>query len=346
MRRLAMKLLVTATAVLCPGLAANAALSRPAIEELAANLAGELARVCPQAPYGDTTAFKACSAALSQANFLPFSSDVLWGGDQASQKIKKKHLTHFAPKVFQSMYLPLMTFTGKWTIAHDDRENLDVIKLESYFRNRLPAGEYPYPFWHSAAKWNAYEVMNQVSFYLNDKGQIFVITRGDGGSNDARGQYARVTHEPLPKDPWMWTDEKGQQQPQVALFSARYQGTNPHHARLDQTYRAFAASMREASCIGCHNPSNPQDMEWLTLLQTPLHAAAEVDHVIKEVEDGTMPQDDLGLKKALDPKLKASILKTAQAFRNELAAADAWESTRPNRDAVATSADQKGNRKQ
>ncbi|MEI7714089.1 MAG: hypothetical protein WCI94_21825 [Rhodospirillales bacterium] len=104
--------------------------------------------------------------------------------------------------------------------------------------------------------------------------------------------------------------------------------------------------MREASCIGCHNPSNPQDMEWLTLLQTPLHAAAEVDHVIKEVEDGTMPQDDLGLKKALDPKLKASILKTAQAFRNELVAADAWEATRPNRDAVATSTDQKATRKQ
>ncbi|MEI7714090.1 MAG: hypothetical protein WCI94_21830 [Rhodospirillales bacterium] len=222
MRRLAMKLLVTATAVLCPNLAANAALSRPAIEELAANLAGELARVCPQAPYGDTGAFKACSSALSQATFLPFTSDILWGGDQASQKIKKKHLTHFAPKVFQSMYLPLMTFTGKWTIAHDDRENLDVIKLESYFRNQLPAGEYPYPFWHSAAKWNAYEVMNQVSFYLNDKGQIFVVTRGDGGSNDAKGQYARVNHEPLPKDPWMWTDEKGQQQPEVTLFSARY----------------------------------------------------------------------------------------------------------------------------
>ena len=87
-------------------------------------------------------------------------------------------------------------------------------------------------------------------------------------------------------------------------------------------------------------------MEWLTLLQTPLHAAAEVDHVIKEVEDGTMPQDDLGLKKALDPKLKASILKTAQAFRNELVAADAWEATRPNRDAVATSTDQKATRKQ
>ena len=151
MRRLAMKLLVATTAVISSGFAAQAALPRPAVEEIAAKLATELARVCPQAPYGDTAAFKACSGALSQAHFIPFAPAILWGGDQVSQKIKKRHLTHFSSAVFQSMYLPLMSFTGKWSIAHDDRENLDIIKLEAFFRNELPAGEYPYPFWHSAA---------------------------------------------------------------------------------------------------------------------------------------------------------------------------------------------------
>lgn len=314
---------------------------RQALEEMAAQLATALARVCPQASYGDTAAFKACSAALSQANVVPLAPDVLWGGDQASMRIKKRHLTHFNPKVFQSMYLPLMTFTGKWTIAHDDRENLDIIKVESYFRNELPAGEYPYPFWHSANKWNAYEAMNQVNFYLNEKGKIFVVTRGDGGSNANKGQYARVQHAPFEKDRWVWNDESGKPQPEVTLFASRYEASNPHNQRLDQAYRSFAGEMRQASCVGCHNPSNPQDMEWLTLLQTPLHAAGEIDRVIKEVEEGTMPQDDLGLKKELDPKLKASILRTAQAFRNELAAADAWESTRTARAAVAYSTDPK-----
>ena len=303
MRQMAIKLFAI-TAIFSPNLAAEAALSRPALEELAAKLATELSRVCPQTSYGNTDAFKACAAALSRGNIVPLAADVLWGGDQNNLKIKKRHLTHFNAKVFQSMYLPLMTFTGKWSIGRDDRENLDIIRVESYFRNELPAGEYPYPFWHSANKWNAYETMNQVNFYLNDKGQIFVATRGDGGTNTNKGQYAHVEHEPFQKDRWLWTDESGKQQPEVTLFAARYQASNPHTQRLDQTYRAFASEIRQASCVGCHNPSNPQDMEWLTLLQTPNHAAGEIDRVIKEVEDGTMPQDEFGLKKDLDPKLR------------------------------------------
>jgi hypothetical protein len=343
MRRLAIKLLVAATVVV-PAIPAQAALSRPALEAMAAKLATELARVCPQSAYGDTAAFKACAAALNQATFLPLAHDVLWGGDQANLPIKKRHLTHFSPKVLQSMYLPLLTFTGKWSIGHDDRENLEIIRVEAFFRNDLPAGEYPYPFWHSADKWNAYETMNQVNFYLNEKGEIFVGTRGDKGANDAKGAYTHVAHQPFEKDHWQWTDENGKAQPEVALFSAHYQPANPHMTRLDQTYRAFATEMRQASCDGCHNPSNPQKVDALTLLQTPTHAAGEIGRVIKEVESGAMPQDDLGLRKELDPKLRTAILRTAQAFQNELAAADAWEAARPGADAVAYSTDPRTNR--
>ncbi len=236
------------------------------------------------------------------------------------------------------MYLPLMDFTGKWSIAHDDRENVDIIRVEAFFRNELPAGEYPYPFWHSADKWNAYETMNQVNFYLNDKGEIFVGTRGNAGSNDARGSYTHVAHETFVKDHWLWTDANGKPQPEVTLFSARYQAGNPHLSRLDETYRAFASEMREGSCTGCHTPANPADATTLTLLQTPAHAAAEIDRVIDQVEKGEMPQDDIGLRKEIDPNLRAAILKTAQAFRNELAAADEWEANaRANAPAVATS---------
>jgi hypothetical protein len=38
-----------------------------------------------------------------------------------------------------------------------------------------------------------------------------------------------------------------------------------------------------------------------------------------------MPQDDVGLRKELDPRLRAAILKTAVTFRQELSAADRWE---------------------
>ena len=40
-----------------------------------------------------------------------------------------------------------------------------------------------------------------------------------------------------------------------------------------------------------------------------------------------MPQDDIGLPKELDPKLRDSILRTAQAFRDELVQANLWEAT-------------------
>ena len=338
MRRYVLSLFVAAAAI-SGGHSAEAAMSRQALEEMATKLASNLARVCPQAPYGDVAALKSCSTALSQPAFLPLAHDVLWGGDQASLPIKKRHLTHFNPTVLTSMYLPLMTYTGKWTIGHDDRENLDIIRVEAFFRNDMPAGDYPYPFWHSSDKWNAYETMNQVNFYLNDKGEIFVGTRGDKGSNDAKGAYTHVAHEPFQKDHWQWTDESGKPQPEVTLFSARYQSANPHTQRLDQTYKAFASEMRQASCDGCHNPSNPAHSDALTLLQTPTHAAGEIDRVIKEVEDGTMPQDDLGMRKEIDPKLRAAILRTAQAFRNELVAADEWEANRPGTDAVAYSTD-------
>ena len=340
MRRIALKLLAAA-AVVVPAFTAQAnAMPRQQLEEMASKMATQLAQVCPRAGYNDTAAYRSCADALQNATFLPINQDgILWGGDQATLKIKKRHLTHFNTKVFQAMYLPLMTFTGNWSLAHDDRENLDIIEVEAFFRNQLPAGEYPYPFWHNAGKWNDYEKMSTVRFYLNDKGRIFVGTRGKSGNEAARGQYAHVDHEPFQKDQWQWTDDKGQLQPTITLFSARYQPANPHLGRLDQTYRAFAAEMRQASCVGCHSPQNPSDMEQLTLLQTPSHAAGEIDRVIAQVEQKKMPLDDIGMAKEIDPKLRENILKTAQAFRNEVAAADAWEATRPNRGAVAFTTD-------
>lgn len=311
--------------------------------ELARDLATNLSRVCPHTTTNTAEDFKSCANALKQATFIPFAPEVLWGGDQADLPIKKRHLTQFSPQVFQTMYLPLVAFTGKWRVVHDDRENVDIIKLEAYFRNELAAGEYPYPFWHSAAKWNAYETMNEVNFYLNQDGKIFVGTRGDSGSNQSRGPYTHVAHEAFQKDHWLWTDENGKAQPEVTLFAARFQPTNPHLNRLDETYRAFASEMRKASCDGCHNPSNPADATKLTLLQTPNHAAGEIERVIKVVESGAMPQDDIGLRKDIDPALRAAILRTAQNFRNELINADEWEKDNRIDPATATNTTGQGN---
>jgi hypothetical protein len=222
------------------------------------------------------------------------------------------------------MYLSLFTFTGRQSVDEDPREHIKVIDIEAYFRNAMPPGEYPYPFWHSADKWNAYETANALKFYLNPAGQVFVVTRSQGGSEAARGPYARVT-PPAFDGHWQWTDASGHLQPHVSLFSNKYSAANPFLPVLDNAYRNFATDARKATCLECHAPDNKAEMNHLVLLQTPMHASGEIDRVLREVGNGEMPQDEVGLRKEIDPKLRADILRTGEEFRRALAEADQWE---------------------
>ena len=140
------------------------------LETLAAELASKLSAACPPAARDDSAAFERCSAAMHRLTGIPFAPGILWGGDQPQVHLAKKQLTHFAPVVYQDMYMPLFWFTGKWSVAHDDSNNLDVIRIEAYYRNALPSGDYPYPFWHSADKWSAYETANELRFISRTTG--------------------------------------------------------------------------------------------------------------------------------------------------------------------------------
>jgi hypothetical protein len=124
---------------------------------------------------------------------------------------------------------------------------------------------------------------------------------------------------------WQWTDASGQLQPHASLFSNRYSAANPYLPSLEKAYRSFATEARKGTCLECHAPNNKADMDHLVLLQTPMHAAGEIDRVLKEVKNGEMPQDDIGLRKEIDPKIRAAILETGGEFRKELAKADQWE---------------------
>ena len=298
------------------------------LQTLAAGMAERLFTLCPPAAKDDVLAHDKCTAGLRDASFIPFAPEgLLFGGDQPGLRISKKQLTHFKPAIFQLMYMSLFTFTGHWSTETDDRDHVGVIHIEAYFRNALPPGEFPYPFWHSADKWNAYETANELNFYLNHKGQVFVITRSAGGSDANRGPFAHVT-PPAFDGHWQWTDASGQLQPHVSLFSNRYSAANPFLQPLDRAYRTFATEARKGTCLDCHAPTNEANMEHLVLLQTPMHASGEIDRVLKEVKNGEMPQDDLGLRKEIDPELRAAILRTGLAFRDELAKADQWEAGR------------------
>ncbi len=290
-------------------------------------LAKSLAASCPIAAYNDETAFETCTRAL-HALTLPIEPAIAWGGDQPDKQIKKKGLTHFNSQVFQTMYLPLYAFTGHWSLDEDKRSHAPIIRMEAYFRNALPPGDYPYPFWHSADKWNAYEASNEVRLYLDPKGLIFVATRDAAGSDEHRGTYGHVT-TPAFDGQWQWQDANGVTQPHVSLFGARYSQANPNLAALDQSYRSFALRIRDESCLNCHTPANKAEAERLVLLQTPRHAAGEIENVIKAVKTGEMPQDDIGLRKDIPDDHRAAVLKSAVAFRDELARADKWEAGHP-----------------
>ncbi len=290
----------------------------------AQNLAETLARACPPAPYGDTAAYEACAAALRKTH-LPFEAAIAWGGDQPDRPIRKRGLTHFNSEVFQRLYLPLFTFTGRWSVDEDHLSRTPILRLEGYFRNALPSGTYPYPFWHSSAKWSAYETANELRFYLASDGKIFVVTRGAMGSEDRRGPFAHVTPPAFAGD-WQWHDSGGHLEPHVSLLGNLYSPKNPFLPKADAAYRDFALRVRDDTCLDCHTPANKAEADRLVLLQTPVHAAGEIDNVIKAVKSGEMPQDDIGLRKDIPPAHRAALLRAAIVFKERLQQADAWES--------------------
>jgi len=225
------------------------------VEALAATLAKQLSTLCPLAARDDVSAHAKCADGLRDATFIPWSRDgLLFGGDQPNLRISKRQLTHFKPSIWQLMYLSLFTFTGRQSVDKDPQEHINVIHIEAYFRNAMPPGEYPYPFWHSADKWNAYETANELKFYLTPAGQVFVVTRSQGGSEAARGPYTHVT-PPAFDGHWQWTDSSGQLQPHASLFSNKYSAANPFPCtpaatRLPMRARARTAVTDRSACCG------------------------------------------------------------------------------------------------
>ncbi len=303
----------------------HAQIPRPQLEALAASLATRLAAACPRAPVGDVAAHAACTRALRAASDLPFAPSLAWGGDQPAQPIKKKQLTVLQGDIYRSLYLSLFWFDGTWSVAHDDRDDTDLIRIGAFFRNDLPPGEFPYPFWHSSDKWSSYETTNQINFYIDSDALAFAITRSTGGNEAARGTPL-VHHVPPAFDGnWQWTDGEGHTEPTASLFSNKYRPANPYLQPLDAAYRDLAMGLREGTCLRCHTPANRAGMNRLVLLQTPAHAAAEIDDVLEAVRDGDMPKNDFGAKRALDPQIRDTLLTSGEQFSKLLAQADAWE---------------------
>ena len=303
---------------------------RPQIERFAADLAADLARLCPPAQPGDQAAFDRCRQGLFQDSMLrrDLAPRLLWGRvhKDAGTSLKETTLTQFAPDVLAGLYLPLFMFNGRHTIEYDAREGLFLVRMETAFRNRLAPGQFPYPFWHDDAKWNTYQKANSVLFWIDPKTiKVKIAQFTDRGATPSVVSSGPVQQAKF-DDKWMWTDAAGRVQPQVTLFDGLFRAENPYLPKLDTAYKTFALRMRDAQCDSCHVPSNPDKMKRLVLLQTPAHAAGEIERLMKAVRDDKMPLDDMGIEQPLEPKLKSALLESGGAFETLVRAAKDWES--------------------
>jgi len=333
--------LVHAGALACCAAAALPSMSAPPppgdeararVDKVAATLAAEMAQLCPAADPGDKAAFDACRKALYQDSQFKRSlvDYVLWGRQRDPKlALKEQKLTQFGPDVLAGMYVPLFMFNGKYTVVPVEREGLYQIRLQTAFRNRLSPGQFPYPFWHEAEKWSMYEKANDIILWWDPKiekvrfAQFTVF--GENPPIVASNHVVPAAFD----GKWMWIDAQGRTQPAVTVFDGLLRADNPYIGKLDVAYKNLALRLRESQCFQCHVPNNPDGMKKLVLLQTPMHAAAEIKRVMKQVRDDKMPRDEFGIEQPLDAKSKAALLNEGAAFEKLLDLAKQWEATGP-----------------
>ncbi|MEA2875207.1 MAG: hypothetical protein QOF14_403 [Hyphomicrobiales bacterium] len=303
------------------------------IEAMASRVALDLQAVCPPASPSDQAAFDRCRTSLFGDSELRrnMAPRLLWGrrNQDASAALKDTNLTQFAPDVLTGLYFSLFMYSGEHSIEYVERERLYLIRLRAAFRNLLPPGQFPYPFWHEEAKWGVYQTANSVLLWVDPKTARIVI-----GQFTERGNWAPlvVTQHIKPKfdGSWMWMDREGRIQPRVTLFDGLFHPDNPYLSKLDFIYRTMALRMRDAQCDNCHVPNNPMPMRRLVLLHTPAHAAGEIARLMKAVREDRMPLDDAGIEQPLEPGLKRALLESGGAFEELLQAAKQWETARRN----------------
>jgi hypothetical protein len=301
---------------------------RARVEKAAAQIAAELARLCPVSDPGSQPAVDACRAGLYRGSQFKRSLQdyVLWGRQRDPKvALKDAKLTQFAPDVLAGMYVPLFMFNGKYSVAYVDSEGLYQIRLQTAFRNRLAPGQFPYPFWHEAEKWATYEKANEVILWWDAQADRVKLAQFTVFGENAPLVASDHVTRPAFDGQWRWTDAQGKSQPAVTVFDGLLSVGNPYAAKLDTAYKSLALRLREGQCFECHVPNNPDGMKKLVLLQTPMHAAAEIKRVMKDVREDRMPRDEFGIENPLDARTKAALLEEGAAFERLLDLAKQWE---------------------
>jgi hypothetical protein len=284
--------------------------------KLATEIAKGIITACPVADPKDKIAHKLCGEKLTKFALLgdSMSESFVWGLETKAgdyELASNRTTTSFNDFVWRRIYLSMFMFPGKYKIEQVD--NRTILRLPYQFRNQLDMGDYPYPFWHSKKKWDAFQLSPELLFVF-EKGKIAGALRSV--ERDKSRPY--VAHEWDGK--WQWTDEKGEQQPTVTLYKSIFSLTNPHVSELDVAYRAFESESRKFNCAVCHNPSNASKMYPLAILNYPNQALSARHSVVSVIENNTMPPPSVDAKQVAHPAgiveeaEKEKLLKLAKAF--------------------------------
>ena len=282
----------------------SAAVNTKAVQ-LATEIAKGIIAACPIADPGDDNAHNQCADKLSNLEPLrnAMVKEVRWGGQKEAGKyaLKENHTTSFDPLVWRRTYLSTFMFSGEPKV--EQKGDLTIVHLPVQFRNKLDAGAFPYPFWHSHKKWTSYQQAKEVMLIMKD-GQVQAALR----SADKDSQRPMVKREW--DGQWSWTNASGQQEPEVVLYKYLFSDANPHVKKLDETYRAFEVEMRQHSCNVCHSPHNANEMNPLLLLNYPNQALTLRHETLRQIKEKLMPppngiQDEAELQK---------VVKLAEAF--------------------------------
>jgi len=298
--------------------------ARPADHELATSIAKGLVAACPAGSSpADEVARNDCAGKLTELAVLrdAMREPFIWGGQTAGAGYRLDMSTNkFNARVWRRMYLSTFMFGSDYTIEQPPGTDTTVLHIPVTFRGAMPAGAYPYPFWHSAKKWDAYNYATTVHFIIQD-GQVIGALR----STDQDATRPKVTHnwDGL----WRW-EQDGVQMPYVSIYEYLLSKGNPYADQLNDSYRALEARMRQNNCQACHAPDNQGNSTQLEFFVYPNQALAGRHDIITQLTKNEMPPKNnaLGLTAGIaDSAERELLLQLARDFESAGDQALAWE---------------------
>jgi hypothetical protein len=298
--------------------------AKPGDHDLATSIAKGLVSACPAGTSpADESARNDCAGKLTELAALrdTMREPFIWGGQTAGAGYRLDMSTNkFNARVWRRMYLSTFMFGSDYSIEQPPGTDTTVLHIPVTFRGAMPAGAYPYPFWHSAKKWDAYNYSTTVHFIIQNG-----VVPGALRSADQDTTRPKVAHswDGL----WQW-EQDGVQMPYVSIYEYLLSKGNPYADTLDSSYRALEARMRQNNCQACHAPDNQGNSAQLEFFVYPNQALAGRHDIITQLTRNEMPPKNnaLGLTPGIaDPAERDLLIRLARDFESAGDQALAWE---------------------